>query len=440
MDAFDEPLERALERALEIVVIGGGAAGIFGAIAAARTWRSARVTVLEAGPDFLSKVLISGGGRCNVTHACFEPKRLIEHYPRGDRALLGPFQAFQPRDTIDWFAAEGVRLKTEADGRIFPTTDRSETIAEALLGAARSAGVVLRSRSAVITVESLGEGQADPLFRLVLRSGEVILADRLLLATGGSRHGHTLAARLGHTIAPAVPSLFTFNVNDPRLTDLAGLAVELAQIRLVPNHAGTTTKSNRSAAALSQTGPLLITHWGLSGPAVLKLSAWAARSLHECHYQASLIINWLPEHRPETVRSLLEQAKTEAARKTIWAYSPVHLPRRLWQRLTAAAGVAEGDRWADLAKTRLTAIGQELSAGQFAIVGKGQFKDEFVTCGGVILKEVQTKTWASRVCPGLFFAGEILDIDGITGGFNFQSAWTTAWLAGRAIGQTPPPT
>ena len=402
----------------QIIVIGGGAAGFFGAIACATTHPNAQVTLLEAAHQPLAKVRISGGGRCNVTHHCFEPALLVQSYPRGGKALRGAFSRFQPRDTVNWFAAQGVKLKTEPDGRMFPVTDDSATIVDCLLHAAQAAGVTLRTRSPVVEIVP----QSDQ-YQIHLRSGEVLQGDRVLLATGSSPQGLQFAKTLGHTIVPPVPSLFTFNVTDPRLQEMAGVSVPAARLQLQTN----------SAAKLEQTGPLLITHWGLSGPAVLKLSAWGARVLHDSHYRATLWIHWLPQWKAEQVRETLLATKAEFPKRTIAAHSPLSLPRRLWQKLIASVGIGEGDRWADLSNKTLNVLLQELTQGKYAIQGKGVFKEEFVTCGGVDLKEVDFKSMESRLCPGLYFAGEVLDIDGVTGGFNFQSAWTTGWLAGQAM-------
>lgn len=408
------------EQPLQIGVIGGGAAGFFGAIAAATTYPQAQVTLLEAAQRPLAKVRISGGGRCNVTHACFDPALLVQHYPRGGKALRGAFSRFQPKDTVAWFAGYGVKLKTEADGRMFPVTDDSATIVDCLLQAASDAGVNLRPHTPVLAVTRQGER-----FCLTLRGGEVLTVDRLLLATGSSPQGYAIAQALGHRIEPPVPSLFTFQVTDPRLQDLAGVAVSTASLRL-------RVAANRP---LEQTGPVLITHWGLSGPAVLKLSAWGARLLYDHHYQASLRINWVPQSKPDVLRQHLLAARTQMPRKTIAANCLVPIPRRLWERLVAAADIEPEQRWAELSNQKLNRLLQELTQGDYTVKGKGVFKEEFVTCGGVRLAEIDFKTMQSRRCAGLYLAGEVLDIDGVTGGFNFQSAWTTGWLAGQAIGQ-----
>ncbi len=404
-----------------IVVIGGGAAGFFGAIACAQAHPHTQVIILEASHQPLAKVRVSGGGRCNVTHACFEPAALVQNYPRGGKALRGAFTRFQSRDTVNWFAAQGVKLKTEADGRMFPVTDDSATIVDCLMQKAIALGIKIRTGAAVVSVQVL-DG-ATSRFAIQLKSKEVILCDRVLLATGSNKVGYQIAASLGHHIESPVPSLFTFNILDKNLRELAGVSVDSVRLRL-------TVGSQK----LEQTGPLLITHWGLSGPAVLKLSAWGARMLYDEKYHASVTINWLPQSNPEDLRQKLLTVKTEWAKRAIASHCPVELPRRLWQYLVSRVDIGSEDRWSGISHKSLNLLVQELTQGQYLIQGKGVFKEEFVTCGGVNLKEVNFKTMESRLCQGLYFAGEILDIDGITGGFNFQSAWTTAWLAGQAMG------
>lgn len=398
-----------------VVVIGGGAAGFFAAVTCAETNPQTRVVLLERSSQLLAKVRISGGGRCNVTHNLFDPALLVENYPRGGRALRGPLTRFGPRDTIKWFAARGVELVAESDGRMFPVTNSSETIVNCLLEAAQAAGVEVRTRAAVTSVEKNGEG-----FSVNLATGEALQASSLLLATGNNASAYGWAKALGHSIEPPAPSLFTFNVTDARLEGLAGISVPDARVRL-------------EGTKLEQRGPLLITHWGLSGPAVLKLSAWGARELQTRDYRTPLRVNWLGDVHPEEVRRTLTTFKEAEARKTVFANSPVALPQRLWRSLAHAAGILEAKRWADVSKSELNRLAEELSNGCYQIVGKGVFKEEFVTCGGVRLNEVNFKTMESRLCPGLYFAGEVLDIDGVTGGFNFQSAWATGWLAGQAM-------
>ncbi len=402
-----------------LIVVGGGAAGFFGAIAAARTNPKLEVIILEAGKAFLSKVKISGGGRCNVTHHCFDPVELVKAYPRGQRELRGAFSQFQPQDMIAWLKAEGVKVKTEADGRMFPVTDDSETIIRAFLAAATTAKIQCRTGAVVQSIVQDETGQ----FQVNLKGGDRLSADCILLATGSHPSGHRVAATLGHKIVPPKPSLFTFQINDPRLQGLAGVSVPKAIVSIKLDQ----------KKKLAQTGPLLITHWGLSGPAVLKLSAWGARTLAEHRYKMPLTVNWLPDINPETLRQQIQTFKTQHPKKKITTLPPVDIPKRLWQSLAQFAGISPDQNWADLAKKQLNILCQEITQGQYNIQGKGVFKEEFVTCGGVSLKEVNFKTLESRRCPGLYFAGEVLDIDGITGGFNFQSAWTTSWLAGQAI-------
>jgi predicted Rossmann fold flavoprotein len=401
-----------------VIIAGGGAAGFFSAIACAEANPEAEVILFELTAHVLAKVRISGGGRCNVTHACFEPRELVKRYPRGGRELLGAFSRWQPRDTVAWFEARGVQLKTEGDGRMFPVTDSSATIIECLMRAANTARVQIRTSCGLKDVQR----DADGSFSVTLSSGETMVCDRLLIATGGGKAegGLSLAKNLGHTIEPPVPSLFTFHIDDPRLKDLAGLSVENAIVSVV------STK-------LREQGPLLVTHWGLSGPAVLKLSAWGARALHQMNYKFKLTVNWLGERQADSVRDDLSSARAANPRKQVATWNPFSMPQRLWERLVAAAGVAPTAVWTSVSNQLLAAIATQLLAGEYEVGGKSMNKEEFVTCGGVRLGEVDFKTMQSRVCPGLFFAGEVLDLDGVTGGFNFQAAWTTGWLAGQAM-------
>ncbi|MBD2435803.1 NAD(P)/FAD-dependent oxidoreductase [Nostoc sp. FACHB-110] len=403
---------------LKIIVIGGGAAGFFGAIACANANPHAQVILIEASRQPLAKVRISGGGRCNVTHACFEAAGLIPNYPRGGKALRGAFSRFQAKDTVSWFANQGVPLKKEADGRMFPVTDSSETIVECLMNAATDNGVELRIGTPVVSVTKLSTQ-----FEINLKSGETLKCDRLLLATGSNPIGYKIAQEFGHQIEPPVPSLFTFNIADSNLRALSGVSVNPVRLRL----------SIPEKPVLEQTGPLLITHWGVSGPAVLKLSAWGARILHDNRYQATLVINWLPDLTQEQVRERILAVKNEWGKKAIALHRGVDLPHRLWQYLINRISINTDLRWAEISNKSLNQLVQEISQGKYLVSGKGAFKEEFVTCGGVSLQEVNFKTMESKLIPGLYFAGEVLDIDGITGGFNFQSAWTTAYLAGSAI-------
>ena len=400
-----------------IVIVGGGAAGFFAALACAEAGSTAEILILEKTSQFLSKVKISGGGRCNVTYACFNNRDFATRFPRGERALIAPFKQFQASDTVAWFEARGVRLKTESDGRIFPITDSSQTIIDCLLNAARTAKVKLKLNCGVERVERKpGAG-----FELTLSNGETLACDRLLLATGGCRTPALgqLAVSLGHTLEPPVPSLFTFHIAIPWLRALAGISVKTAEVSV-------------SGTSLRERGALLITHWGLSGPVILRLSAWGARVLHQLDYRCTLRINWLPHLTDETLAEELDARRD--FRKALLVNSPIApLPARLWEQLVLAAGVTPDARWPALSRSTQHQLIQRLLRGEFPVSGKSLNKDEFVTCGGVKLGEVDFKTMESRLCPGLFFAGELLDIDGITGGFNFQAAWTTGWIAGKSL-------
>jgi hypothetical protein len=407
---------------LKVIVIGGGAAGLFGAITCATDNPGASVILLEAGNQPLAKVRISGGGRCNVTHHCFDPAQLAQNYPRGGKALRGAFTRFQPKDTVEWFESRGVKLKTEADGRMFPVTDNSQTIIDCLMQQAAKNGVKLQTGSAVKSICYNLDRAEQFNFKVTLKNGEIITADRVLIATGSNPLGYRFAKNLKHSIELPVPSLFTFNIKDLRIKDLAGVSVANARIKL-----------GSGKNKLEQTGAVLITHWGLSGPAILKLSAWAARFLAEAKYHSSLQINWLPKYNLETLKQYLLEIKSDNAHKKISSNCPVDLPKRLWQSLLSYVGISPDKTWAQLSKVELNKLIIELVQGEYKITGKGAFKEEFVTCGGVSLKEIDFKTMESKICPGLYFAGEILDIDGVTGGFNFQSAWTTSWLAGNAM-------
>jgi predicted Rossmann fold flavoprotein len=401
---------------LKVVVIGGGAAGFFAALTCAEQAKgNATVVILEKGPEFLSKVRISGGGRCNVTHACFNPKQLSTHYPRGERALIGPFSRFQPEDTISWFQARGVKLKTETDGRMFPVTNSSQTIIDCFLDEAEKLGVELRAHCGVEEARR-GEGGG---FELRLSTGETMRCDHLILATGGCRSmaGAGLAHSLGHTIEEPVPSLFTFQIEQPWLNQLAGISVD-------------PVKATIPGTKLSQTGPILVTHSGLSGPAILKLSAWGARQLSELHYQFPMRINWLSERSTETAAAEL-RSRGESQPAGLVVNAPIRpVPARLWEQLVLASGIPRQTRWGAFPKAQLVELAKNLTACEFHVSGKSTNKAEFVTCGGVRLSEVNFKTMESKLVPGLYFGGELLDIDGITGGFNFQAAWTTGWIAG----------
>ena len=406
-----------------VAVIGGGAAGFFGAIACAEANPNLTVFLLEKTGKTLGKVRISGGGRCNVTHACESAAQLVPHYPRGGRQLKEAFRQFGTADTVAWFARRGVPLKTEADGRMFPTTDSSETVVRCLEEAARQAGVQILLHTSAEAIRPLPTGGfALKLGGANAAAGPELRVARLLVATGGhpKSGGYDWLRALGHAIAEPVPSLFTFNVPASPLRELPGLSVPLARVQL-------------AGEKLQYEGPVLVTHWGLSGPAVLKLSAWGARRLSELQYTGTVLINWLPAHTDDSLRAWLQDYRHQNGRKTIVANPLLGLPQRLWRTLATEAGVQAETRWNELPARAQSRLLELLLRTPLGVQGKTTHKDEFVTCGGIPLAEVDMKTLQSRLVPGLHFAGEILDIDGITGGFNFQAAWTTGWLAGRAM-------
>jgi predicted Rossmann fold flavoprotein len=401
----------------KIAIIGGGAAGFFAAIACAQANPENEVSVFERGPEFLTKVRISGGGRCNVTHACFDPRALTASYPRGERALISPLHRFSPRDTIDWFESRGVKLKTEPDGRVFPVTDSSRTIIECLVSEAKGAGVRLFKRKGIEGANRSEEGGFE-----LDANGAAIRCDRLLLATGGCRapSGAQIAESLGHSIAPAVPSLFSFHVPIGWLKLLPGLSIP----DVVASVPGTR---------LRERGPLLITHNGVSGPVILRLSAWGARILHKMDYRFVIRVNWLPELNEEEIRAELQSLRQLHPKRRVMNSPLGSLPVRLWEQLMLAAGVDPAMLWTTLSSAAANALVRCLRGTELQVNGKSLNKEEFVTCGGVSLREVNFKTMESRITPNLYFAGELLDLDGITGGFNFQAAWVTGWIAGNAM-------
>lgn len=407
-----------------VLVIGGGAAGYFGAINIAALAPTLRVTLVEATNKPLAKVRISGGGRCNVTHSCFDPAELVKNYPRGAQELRGAFTRFQPRDTVEWFTARGVELKTEGDGRMFPRTNSSETIARCLEGEARRVGVRVLLGTRVREIK--------PGFQVTLAGGEGLDVRSVLLATGGSKGGYELAAALGHTIEPLAPSLFTFVVADPLLEELSGVSFPSVGLTLSRSAGGPGARELRTL------GPLLITHWGLSGPAVLKLSSFGARELFGADYHAPLRVNWFGESTAEEVLRRLLALQQQHPKKLLHSTPLSPLPARFWHRACSLQLSSEPKPWSELSPKRLHHFSQWLTNCPLQIAGKGQFKEEFVTAGGVRRSEIEWRTMESKRVPGLYFAGEVIDVDGVTGGFNFQNAWTTAWLAAQAIAKAGP--
>ncbi|MAZ96805.1 NAD(P)/FAD-dependent oxidoreductase [Schleiferiaceae bacterium] len=402
-----------------IVVIGGGAAGFFAAIASAEANPDHRVILLEKGKEVLGKVLISGGGRCNVTHACFDPKELATHYPRGSKELLGPLHKFQPGDTMEWFADRGVELKIEGDNRVFPITDSSSTIANCLIEMAEGAHVEIKKTSGVKTFSQTEDGG----WKVFMTSGDALRADKLMIATGSSKGVWEQLKKVGHKIIPPVPSLFTFNIKDPRINGLSGISLPNATIQV-------------ASSDLESSGPLLITHWGMSGPAVLRLSAWGAYELNDRFYRFPILVNWIGRDEDVVVSDFMQEKKF-SGKKRIGNHPQYEVPLRLWKSMVAAAGISNTSTWGDLNLKQIKALASELCSAVFQVSGKSTFKDEFVTAGGVDLKEVNFKTFSSKVTPNLYFAGEVLNIDGITGGFNFQAAWTGGFLAGNAMAGYP---
>lgn len=397
---------------MKIIIIGGGAAGFFAAIHNKKKYPKSQVMLIEKSDELLAKVKISGGGRCNLTHACFDPKTLCQHYPRGHKELLGPFHRFQPSDTMAWFKAHGVALKTERDNRVFPLSDESQTIVDCLVKTATQLGITILTQTKVLEIVKETE-----MFALHIENEGLKRCHKLILATGSGRKGHEFAASLGHTIVPPIPSLFTFKIDDAQLHSLSGLSVAMTHVWL------SGQKKN------PQFGPLLITHWGMSGPSIIKTSAWQAETLHASHYQMPLFINWLPQIDRQMLRERLLSMQAAHPKKGIATDSPFsEIPQRLWAYLVHKA-LGKHDTWQTLAPKHSDRLAQELEQSQYQITGKGAFKDEFVTCGGVSLKEINFKTMESKICPGLHIVGELLNIDGVTGGFNFQNAWTTGFLS-----------
>ena len=415
--------------ALHIVVIGGGAAGFFGAITAAETFPDATVTILEKSRNLLGKVRISGGGRCNVTHACFDNRQLVKHYPRGEKHLRTLLDDFDASATVRWFESRGIALKTEPDGRMFPTTNSSDTIVDCLLTTARRLGIQIRTSCGVTALTRNPSGQ----WLIQTLDGETINADRALVATGGYPQLPAYGWLPGQTepLQSPVPSLFTFNVPDSPLLALAGVSVPDASVQVVGE---SVPGKSASTPRQEQRGPLLVTHWGFSGPAVLRLSAWAARELADKQYQFTLRINWVPTLNESGVRNQFQEFRQQNGRKLVASQNSFGIPARLWQALVQEAGIPETQRWADLPGKPANQLMSSLTNSRFQVTGKSTFKDEFVTCGGIALNGLNPQTLESSAQPGLYFAGEVLDVDGITGGFNFQNAWTTGYVAGKHIG------
>ena len=398
----------------KIIIIGGGAAGFFTAINAKEQNPDLEIIILEKGKEVLQKVKISGGGRCNVTHACFEPKELVKFYPRGEKELLGPFHTFMTGDTFEWFDDRGVPLKIESDNRVFPEANTSQAIIDCFENAVEKLGIKVLKNHGVNAIEKL-ENQWK-----INTKNQTFIADKLVVAAGSSNKAWELAKNLNHTIIEPVPSLFTFNIKDKRIIDLLGISVPNATVNII----GTKLESS---------GPLLITHWGMSGPAVLKLSAFGARILAEKKYQYNVEVNWLSRPTDKIVNVLLNLKKKQPKKQVILKSPFTEIPRRLWERLVIASEITENFKWADLSNNHIQNLANQLTKGLFNANGKSTFKEEFVTAGGIDLKEINFKRFESRKHNNLFFVGEMLNIDAVTGGFNFQNAWTGGFICAKAI-------
>ena len=397
----------------DIIIVGGGAAGFFTAINIVEKNPKLKVAILERGSEVLSKVRISGGGRCNVTHACFEPNELVKFYPRGEKELRGPFHQFGSGDTIEWFSNHGVELKIEDDGRMFPVSNSSQTIIDCFLQATQKLGI------AVLTGQSVQSIFKKDNFWKVETQSETYIAEKLILATGSNPKVWEMLQTFGHAIVSPVPSLFTFNIKDSRIKELPGVSA-IVSVKV-------------KDTKLESTGPLLITHWGMSGPAILKLSAWGALILHNKNYQFTIFINWLNDITPEGAEKTLKDLKQEQSKKAVSKKSPFDFPNRLWESLVLASSIESETKWADLSKIQLQNLAHQLTNSSFQVNGKSTFKEEFVTAGGIDLKEINFKTMESKLQENLYFAGEIVNIDAITGGFNFQNAWTSGFIVANAV-------
>ena len=404
----------------ELVIIGGGAAGFFCAVSAAKINPQLKITILEKTGKLLAKVKVSGGGRCNVTHACFDILEMSKNYPRGANFVKKTFHQFFTTDIIEWFKQRGVLVKEEQDGRMFPVTDSSQTIVDCLLREVSNFGMEIMMNAEVkkIVIQ-------QKKFMLQFPGGKEKIADFVCIASGGYPKStmFTWLTELGHTIEKPVPSLFTFNLPGHAITKLMGVSVENVSIKI-------------SGTKLEQNGPILITHWGLSGPAVLKLSAWGARELAQKNYDFKIVVNWLPAYTEQQLAKKFQSLRMEIAAQNVYSKNPLGLPKRLWEFILSNAGVNKERRWADLPSGEANKLVRDLCAGEFAIKGKTTFKEEFVTAGGIKLNEIDHQTMMSKKISNLFFAGEVMNVDGITGGYNFQHAWTSGFIAGKTIAQS----
>ncbi|XP_057481603.1 uncharacterized protein LOC130768548 isoform X1 [Actinidia eriantha] len=415
-----------------LVVVGGGAAGVYGAIRAKTIAPNLNVVVIEKGKP-LSKVKISGGGRCNVTNGhCFDNLILAEHYPRGNKELKGSFfRMHSPKDTMSWFSDHGVELKTEDDGRVFPVSNRSSSVVDCLLSEAKQRGVSLQTGKVVTTASVTADGKFHlKIEKRTIDYVEFVKADYLLVASGSVKQGYSLATQLGHSIVEPVPSLFTFKIDDPQLAELSGVTFPKVKAKLKLESDG------RSIPHLTQDGPMLVTHWGLSGPVILRLSAWGARDLFNSDYKGILYVDFIPDIHIEDVKSILIAHKNQFAKQKVLNSFPseIGLVKRFWKYLLDREGLNGDILWASVSNNAILSVTSQLKHCSFRVKGKGQFKDEFVTAGGIPLSEITLGTMESRIRSNLFFAGEVLNVDGVTGGFNFQNAWSGGYIAGTSIG------
>jgi len=398
----------------KVIIIGGGAAGFFTAINAKEMNPELDITILEKGKEVLQKVKISGGGRCNVTHACFEPKELVQFYPRGNKELLGPFHQFMTGDTFEWFENNGIPLKIEKDNRVFPESNSSQTIVDCFLNKTKRLGISVLKNHGVTTIQKQDNSW------LVITKEQQFVCDAVVMAAGSSKKVWELSKALRHSIISPVPSLFTFNIKDNRIKDLLGISVPNATVQLEDTN-------------LEASGPLLITHWGMSGPAILKLSAFGARVLAEKNYEYKVQVNWLSRPTHKIVNVLLNLKKKHSKKQVIVRSPFEEIPKRLWERFVMATTIKTTFNWADVSHDQIDALANQLTKSVFTAKGKSTFKEEFVTAGGVDLREINFKNFESKLQNNLFFVGEVLNIDAVTGGFNFQNAWTGGWLCAKAL-------
>jgi predicted Rossmann fold flavoprotein len=398
----------------KVIIIGGGAAGFFTAINAKEMNPELDITILEKGKEVLQKVKISGGGRCNVTHACFEPKELVQFYPRGEKELLGPFHQFMTGDTFEWFENNGIPLKIEKDNRVFPESNSSQTIVDCFLNKTKRLGISVLKNHGVTTIQKQDNSW------LVITKEQQFVCDAVVMAAGSSKKVWELSKALRHSIISPVPSLFTFNIKDNRIKDLLGISVPNATVQLEDTN-------------LEASGPLLITHWGMSGPAILKLSAFGARVLAEKNYEYKVQVNWLSRPTHKIVNVLLNLKKKHSKKQVIVRSPFEEIPKRLWERFVMATTIKTTFNWADVSHDQIDALANQLTKSVFTAKGKSTFKEEFVTAGGVDLREINFKNFESKLQNNLFFVGEVLNIDAVTGGFNFQNAWTGGWLCAKAL-------